>query len=110
MTAPKPAFLSLDTRDDRREIHRLLQLLHPRDCLRWLARQCRKARPVAHGTRPAPSRKMLERVRMAEIYGAERHYRLATEVYGDFWSLCMQYGLDADAATRELEALARRER
>jgi hypothetical protein len=53
---------------------------------------------------------MLERVRMAEVYGGERHYRLATEVYGDFWALCMQYGLDADAATRELEATARRRR
>lgn len=104
----QPAFLALDNLDDRREVHRLLQVLHPRLAVRWLDRQCRRVKGP-HGSRPAPARKMAGRVADAEKFGGERHYRLATELYLDFWVLCSQFGLDADAATRELEEMARKQ-
>jgi hypothetical protein len=102
--------LRLDNLDDRREVHRLLQLLHPRAAVRWLDRQCRKARHPHGETRPGPSRRMGPRVAEAVRRGGEWQYRLATEIYFDFWILASQYGIDMDAATRELEEMTRRQR
>lgn len=102
--------LRYDCLDDRREVHRLLQLLHPRAAVAWLDRQCRRAAHPHGGSRPAPARRMEPRVRAAELRGGEWAYRLATEVYFDFWTLASQYGISMDVATRELEELVRRQR
>jgi hypothetical protein len=102
--------LRYDCLDDRREVHRLLQLLHPRAAVAWLDRQCRRAQHPHGDARPAPARKMEPRVREAERRGGEWAYRLATEVYFDFWTLASQYGIDMDRAVKELEAAVRRQR
>jgi hypothetical protein len=102
------ALIQYDNLDDRKEIHRLLQILHPATAVRWLDRQCQKV-SGPHGSRPGPSLKMRPRVEAAITYGGERHYRLATEIYLDLWVLASQYGLDLGAATKELEALARQQ-
>jgi hypothetical protein len=96
--------LRYDCLDDRREVHRLLQLLHPRQAVAWLDRQCQRA-AHPHGSRPAPARKMEPRVREAELKGGQHHYRLCTELFFDFWTLASQYGIDMDVAVRELEEL-----
>lgn len=100
----KPPIIQYDDLDTRREIHRLLQLVHPRVAAKWLDRQCQRV--AGSGHRPAPGRKMMPRVKEAILHGGERHYRLATEIYMDVWMLAAQYDLDIDAAARELEELA----
>ena len=103
----KPQFLVYDTLDDRREIHTLLQKLHPRKAVAWLDRLCRKA--AVHGTRPGPSRAMMGRVEEAVRKGGEPHRRLVNEIYMDVWMLCSQHGLAIDDAVRGLEELVRRQ-
>lgn len=104
----RPQIFHYDTLDDRREIHRLLQLLHPHRCIAWLDRQCQRC-VGPHGTRPSPSKKMAERVKDAVIFGGDRHYKLATEIYFDFWMLAVQNGLDMDLATKDLEEMVKRQ-
>lgn len=107
---PVNQLLRYDTLDDRREVHRMLQLLHPRKVIAWLDAQCRKVTNGAHGKRPAPARSMEPKVAEAERRGGDWHYRLATEVYFDWWMMATQYSIDMDAGARELEALTRRQR
>lgn len=102
------ALLKLDTLDDRREIHRLLQLLHPAKGVAWLERQCRKV-VALHGTRPTVARKTRAQVPEAVRLGGERHYRLATDIYFDVWFLASQYGLDMEQATKDLEETVKRQ-
>jgi hypothetical protein len=102
------SLIQYDTLDDRREIHRLLQLLHPHAAIRWLDRLCAKC--VFNGTRPSPARTMAKRVEDAIIFGGERHFRLATELYFDVMMMASQFGLDLGPPTRELEELVRRQR
>ncbi len=95
-----------DTLDDRREIHRLLQLVDPRIGVLWLKRQCDKCQ---HGTtKPGPSRRMAERVAEAVRRGGEWHFRLATEIYLDAWALAGQYQIDMGQAAKELEEMAKK--
>lgn len=101
----KPPIIQYDDLDTRREIHRLLQLVHPRTAVEWLDRQCQKV--GREGSRPAPGRKMMPRLKAAIVRGGEMHYRLATEIYMDVWMLAAQYDLDIDDAARDLERLAR---
>lgn len=101
------SLLKLDTLDDRREIHRLLQVLHPAKAVAWLERQCAKVQH--HGTRPSVSRRTLANVPAAIRFGGERHYRLATELYFDVWFLASQHGLDLDTALRDLTEIVRRQ-
>lgn len=98
--------IQYDTLDDRREIHRMLQLLHPQKMIAWLDCQCRKVETKS-GARPTPSPKMASRVREAIIRGGDAQYRLATEVYFDLWAMSVQYGLDLTQATKELEMAVR---
>lgn len=102
------SLLKLDTLDDRREIHRLLQLLHPAKCAAWLERQCRKI-PLAHGTRPTVGKRTRAAVPEAVKFGGERHYRLATDIYFDVWFLVSQHGLDIDSLTKDLEETVKRQ-
>jgi hypothetical protein len=103
----RPQVFQYDTLDDRREIHRLLQLLHPQKAVEWLNRQCTKCKGP-HGTGPKAARKMGPRVEEAIRRGGDSHYRLATEIFFDFWVLAMQWGIDMDAAAKELEEMTRR--
>lgn len=104
----RPALLHFDTLDDRREIHRLLQLLHPKLAVEWLDRQCKKV-TAWQGSRPGPSKRMAARIEDAIRRGGEYHYRLATEVYFDAWMLASQYGIDLGSATKELEEAVKRQ-
>lgn len=101
------SLLKLDTLDDRREIHRLLQVLHPAKCIAWLESQCQKV--DHHGTRPTVGKRTRAQVPDAVKFGGERHYRLATDIYFDVWFLASQHGLDIDVAVRELEEIVRRQ-
>ena len=104
----KPSIIQYDNLDDRKEIHRLLQLLHPRAALRWLDRLCQQCEH--NGTRPAPNAAMKLRAEDAVIFGGERHYRLATEIYMDVMMTASQFNVDLGPPTRELEELVRRQR
>lgn len=86
--AVKPSVLRLDTLDDRREIHRLLDRLPPGRRLAFLQWCCRQV--------PHP------------VNVAHRSTGSTFEVFFDLWKLGHQYELDMDAAARRLESLVRR--
>lgn len=89
---PKAACLALDTKDDRREMHQLLERIPPRLRLQWLASCCRMV------TGPHS-----DKVRVKATTTGEN----AMEVFLDAWQLFVQYQLDPTAAAVELERLAR---
>ena len=103
---PKPAWLILDTKDDRKEIHHLLAALPPAARMEFLAWCCRQVVLPQTRTHPVPS------ARMAPRFAEARHSdsadeRLTMEIYFDFWRLCNTYGLDPTAAAAELERRAK---
>lgn len=88
----------------------MLQLLHPRKAIAWLESQCQKVKNGPHGKRPTPARSMMPRVAEAERRGGDYHYRLATEIYFDWWMAATQYGIDMDQGAKELEEMTKRQR
>lgn len=105
---PTPPLLALDTLDDRRELHRLLELLHPRRRVAFLRHCCETVKPKAKGLEPRPARAMRPRVDLAVRLGGEYDRRLATEIYLDLLGLAANYGLDLATAAVELESWVRR--
>ena len=78
-----------DNRDDRREVHELLELLPPAWRLEWLRWCCDACPgPMKMGVPP-------------------HHSGLALEVYYDAWFLCNQKRLDMDRALEVLVRLTR---
>lgn len=102
----KPAYLALDTLDDRREIHRLLETLPPRRRVAFLRWCCARAVLPKSGTRPGVSKKT---ERLARQAGRDREAdrRLSLDCYFDVWSLAAQYELDLAAVLERLVALVR---
>ena len=104
----KPAFLTLDTLDDRRELWHLLHQLAPALRVTFLDRQCgRVANPqTGNGPRPIQMGKL---VREATRCGRGDE-RLTNAVYADLLALSSQWDLDLVAAAVELEQWVRRRR
>jgi hypothetical protein len=90
---PRPVSLTLDTKDDRREMISLLERLPPRKRLEWLARCCTRV-TGPHG----------DKVRVAARSTGEN----AVEVFMDFNILCVQYDLDPTEPAVWLEHAVRR--
>lgn len=99
---PKPAFLVMDTLDDRREVHHLLDLLSPTERLAFLDWCCNQVKGK-NKINPVPSlRRMGPRVQEAMRH-EDYAERLTVEIFFDFWNLANTYGLDVVKATAELE-------
>ena len=105
MTA-KPSILTLDTLDDRRELHSLLHRLSPRRRVSFLAWCCRQV-SGPNGTRPVASSRVGPTLEAAYRCSVADE-RLTNEMYGDVLALAAQWDLDLAAAARELEARVRR--
>lgn len=106
---PRPAYLQLNTLDDRREVHQLLARLPPRrrvDFLNWCCRQIRN--PVGR-TCPHVSPRTL-RLLPAARRDDEADQQLTNELFYDWWYLCAQHDLDQAAATQRLVELVRHQR
>lgn len=102
----KPAYLCVNTLDDRREIHRLLEHLHPYKRLRFLNWCCASAVVPNSATRPGILPAMRQRAELARIDG-EMDRRLATEAYMDCIGLAAQYGMDLGEVVKTLEQFAK---
>ncbi len=99
---PKPAFLVLDTLDDRREVHALLGKLSPtarREFIGWCCAQVTLGKTKI---RPRPSVRS-DPLTLAARRDDAADARHIMDSYFDFWKLCNTYGLDAVAAAEELE-------
>lgn len=100
--------LALDTVDDRREIRRLLDFMHPVerwDFLDWCATQCE----TISGKRPGIIRTAREQERLREAIrvGGEADCQLSNECYVHIWQLHVAWKLDLDATLAKLIELAR---
>lgn len=100
----KPAVLVMDTRDDRRELHRLICRLSPRGRMRFLEWCCQHAQlPTGPRSplRPRPRREMYERAELAyrDSSADERH---GFEVWLDVNNLAVGWDLDLKKAGLEL--------
>lgn len=98
----KPAHFQFDNLDDRSEIHRMLQLLHPVKGVQWLEMMCKRCKVGPKGEYPRPRKNMWDKAREAALKGNPYHFRLATEIYFDLWDLANQYGLDLAKAILDL--------
>lgn len=96
---PKPAYAVLDTLDDRREIHQMLDRLPPPKRVEFLGWCCSQ---VKGGLRPTPSRRMTPTMNTAKRDDSASQ-KLSLDIYFDFWALVTQYGLDPQKAAVELE-------
>lgn len=93
----KHPLVSMDTKDDRREIWSCLHRLSPKDRMRfldWCCLSCNNVRPQY--------RKMKDRYEGAYRNDAYDN-ALTNEIYTDFWMLTCQWDLDAEYAARVLE-------
>lgn len=90
---PRSKSLILDTRDDRREIHQLLESITPADRLAWLQWCCNQVKGP-HG----------DKIKVRRTTTGEN----AMELFLDFWQLVVQYEFDPTPAAERLEEIARR--
>lgn len=105
---PRPAYLCLDTRDDRREIHDLLTRLPPRQRIAFMRWACEQA-TLPHSTRhPGVSRKTVRLAQRAERDGSADR-ALALDLYFDVWHLAMNYDFDLNAALEKLVEMVRQQ-
>lgn len=103
----KHALLTMDTKDDRREVWVMLHRLAPLRrvaFLDWCCRDCGGVRPKMRelvGGEWRPS------VFAGRVDAATRSDRddtaLTNEIYTDFWILTCQWNLDGERAARVLE-------
>lgn len=103
----KPAYLQLDTLDDRKEIYTLLARLSPARRLAWLRWCCRRAVVPNSATHPGPARKTVELAELARR-DSSADERLTLDVFFDFWNLTgLNYELDPQLALNRLVEMAR---
>lgn len=101
-----PAYLCLDTLDDRRQIHDLLTRLAPRARIRFMRWCCARATLPNSARRPGVSRKTVRLAQRAEKdSSADR--ALALDCYFDVWMLASQYDFDLNAALEKLVEIVR---
>lgn len=100
-----PAYLRLDTTDDRREIYVLLARISPARRIRFLDWCCSQSR-VGGEVRPCVAQKTRERADKAR-WDSSVDQALTWEIMQDVFKLSMQYDLDLDAAAVALERYVR---
>lgn len=105
----KPTYLSLDTKDDRRELITLLGKLPPAHRVAWLADCCQRSAKPRLGLMPQVSRATQELAAKAR-WDDGASERLTIECYTDALHLSSQYDFDLLAAAKRLEAFVRRRR
>jgi hypothetical protein len=104
----KPAYLCLDTRGDRHEIHDLLTRLSPRARIGFMKWACQQA-TLPHSTRrPGVSRKTVRLAQRAERDSSADRV-LALDLYFDVWHLAMNYDFDLNAALEKLVEMVRQQ-
>jgi hypothetical protein len=103
----KPAWLAHDVRDDRREVHRLIEILTPRERIRFLRDCCSRAAIPNSTRRPSVQRKTVQLAKLA-YRDDSANERLSVEVFLDCMSLACQYQLDLDAALDRLVEMVRK--
>lgn len=110
MTNPRPQITLDDTLDSRRELHRLLSKLPPRDRIKFLEFCCASVPQNEKGHLPVPRvGKMRATVEMA--YKCDRASDVLTnEIYCDLLVLATQYKLDLLKTAKALEQLVRQRR
>lgn len=91
----KPKYLQLDTLDDRREIHHMLEKLPPAKRIAWLSWCCQQV--------TLPNSTLHPRV-------AKKTMGLAIEIYYDAWMMAVSFGLDMDRAAVKLTEMVRKAR
>lgn len=104
----KPSYLTLDTKDDRREIWSLLHRLPPAARLAYLEKCCAAIRGLnRYGNGPVPAPGMRAMADEARRCGRADE-RLTNSVYLDLLQVAANMGLDLVRVALDLEALARR--
>lgn len=106
MSNGKPAYLCLDTLDDRRQIHDLLGRLPPRQRIRFMRWCCAQATLPHSSAHPGVSRKTVRLAQQAER-DSSADERLALDCYFDVWRLASHYDFDLNAALERLVELVR---
>lgn len=102
----RPQILDYDTRDDRREVYRLLARLHPDARVAFVEGCCRRAALPGSATRPGVARRTRALARQACLDDSADE-RLTLELFFDLWNLSVSYAFDLDAALARLVAAAR---
>lgn len=98
----RPAILSIDNLDDRREWFNLLLRLPPRQRLQFLLWACRQTH--SQKQKVMPNLPVMNQRISAALRGDEvANVALANEVRMDCAMLVIQYGLDPKRASEELE-------
>jgi hypothetical protein len=109
MPQPKQ-ILSVDTLDDRREIHQLIRRLPPWKKLAFLSWACQTA-SLSPGsrTKPRPGFQTIELAKKAEARPGDDtlNERLSLEIYMDLWGLTSQWDFSLDDALRKLVEMVR---
>ena len=101
----KSQLLTLDTKDDRRELHGLLGKLPPRERLRFLEWCCGSA---PKGSKlPVPAVWKMRATAEEAMRCDRADLRLTNEIFCDLLSLFGQWQLDAVKTAVELERLVR---
>ncbi len=102
---PKPTWLDLDNRDDRHEIMRMLDSLHPRKRVAWLEWCCKNAVFSKTKIVPLVSKKTWQLMR--EVLKEGREHRLSYSIMTDFFTLLIQYNLQRDQALARLQDMTK---
>lgn len=102
----KPAFLTLDTLSDRRDIWHLLHRLPPHQRVAFLVECCRRvASANGNGPKPLPS---MWSVMIPDAVRCDRgDVRLTNSCYTDIVALSSQYDLDLVRVAIDLERVVR---
>lgn len=98
--------LSVDTRDDRREVHELLRKLPPARRVAFLDWCCGQSKMNKFKEPIVVARKTR---RLAELarWDSSADNALTVDVYLSLWSLAMQFALDLDKALAKLVEMVR---
>ena len=103
----KPAYLTLDTLSDRREIHALLHRLPPQRRVAFLKWACTQVPRNNENRLPEPAVwKMAATVDMAGRCD-RADLALSNEIYADLLSLAAQFQLDLVTVATSLERLVK---
>lgn len=102
----KPEFLSYDNLDDRKELHYLLNKLHPVRRLAFLRWCCARATLPGAKSHPEPSHTMYPLTELA-CRDDSASKRLTMEIYQDIWRISCQYQFPIHRACAKLVEMVR---
>src|SRR5688572_18686248 len=99
--------LTVDTLDDRREVHELLRKLSPARRVGFLAWCCKHSKMNRFNEPIVVARKTRELAELAR-WDSSADNALTVDVYMSCWSLAMQFQLDLDKALAKLVEMVRK--